>query len=159
MMRDGTMHVELKSLYGFCAFENGRTLASHNFMSFYMGDITRFNVPKKGCMYPDNFLEQLALEVKQNWFKEEEMKRLNIYNYTWKGECKFSFPKKSPSQNNLLLTPVSTSHCYVDEIYPNEWFQMKSKNGHGSYCDESSKLSLDFNVQLTNCGNVCALNL
>ena len=38
LLKEGSMLVELKSAYGYCANENGRTLSSHNHLAFYTSD-------------------------------------------------------------------------------------------------------------------------
>ena len=64
-MRSGSILVELKAPYGYCGNENGRTLSSHNHLSFYTGDSRSMAVAKVGTLYTDEFLEKLADEIEE----------------------------------------------------------------------------------------------
>ena len=65
VMRSGSILVELKAPYGYCGNENGRTLSSHNHLSFYTGDSRSMAVAKVGTLYTDEFLEKLADEIEE----------------------------------------------------------------------------------------------
>ena len=112
LMPSNRMLVELKSAYGYCANENGRTLSSHNHLRFYSSDARKFNVPKKSTSYDEDFLERLAAEI----IDAHEYGIDNETGDDWNGECKFEWPKRDFGDEDRLLTANEQATCYIGKF-------------------------------------------
>jgi hypothetical protein len=140
-MKEGTMHVELKNGYGYCAYENGRTLASHNKMYFFMSDACGFQVAKKGMFYTQEYLTSLADEV---WESRERImqaagdkKASSFLDINGSGECTFAWPAKAThlTEEGKVLTKVEQSTCYLDMTHAG-WYQLKAKETEDQHCNK-----------------------
>jgi hypothetical protein len=139
-MKEGTIHVELKNGYGYCGYENGRTLASHNKMYFFMSDVCGFHKPKRPIDYSQEYLNSLASQL---WESREriiqeasEKKSLSFLDINGSGECTFAWPLRAThlTKEGKILTSVEQSTCYLDSTH-NGWYQLKSKDNEEQQCN------------------------
>jgi len=128
---EGKLLIELKSAYGYCANENGRTISSHNRLNFYTSDARKFTVPKKSTSYDEDYLERLAKEI----LEAHEYSLSNKIPDDWSGECFFQWPNKNFAAGERVLTTDEQAKCYIDEVEPNVWFQLKDRMGWESNCE------------------------
>ncbi len=155
------MLVEIKSNFGYCAYESGRNLCNHNRLAYYMSDARELFVRGEGLMYNVVYLKQLAQEIMDSWRYELQFN----YNVSdqWSGKCKFVWPKPnllfSKSPNNKVLSAPITSRCYLDEVLPGQWFQLKQRPGYHTHCDEKEKsievITKELKADMIFCSNLC----
>ena len=131
-MQSGSILVELKAPYGYCGNENGRTLSSHNHLSFYAGDSRSMAKAKVGTLYTDEFLSELADEI-------EELYKFEVENEpTTKptGECLFVWAPQNYARDTdgRILTRSSQRHCYLEKS-ESGWFQMKDRGWWDNNCE------------------------
>ena len=148
-MKENSIHVELKSHYGYCGQENGRILANHNNMLFYQGDARAFAREHVGVPYSDVFLKQLAKElVDAVAYRERHGFLTNSTDDDWRGNCTFIYPPKGFVEGRRILSHNNMTRCYLDEVETGRWYQMRSKGGRSKYC-EGHEISLPSPLTMT----------
>lgn len=148
-LREGSMLVELRHTYWYCSAE-GRTTASHNHLSLYLGDIRRFITTDK-VRYPDEFLHQLAQEVLESFHADRQSSSIESVDT---GKCVFDWP----AAGRQILTSPSQSHCYLEQT-PWGWFQTQLKFGTAA-CENANGTVPTFYKHWSNCWaypDVCAM--
>ncbi|GMH66681.1 hypothetical protein TrST_g10722 [Triparma strigata] len=132
-MLSGSILIELKSPYGYCGNENGRTLSNHNHLSFYAGDARSMAVNKQGVMYTEKFIRKLAEEIKEIYVWEVK----NQPDSEPTGECEFNWPHRDyvNDSSGRILTKPDDRFCYLEKS-DKGWFQMKDKGGWDNACEK-----------------------
>lgn len=134
-MQEKKILIEMKSVYGYCSLETGKTLANHNYMAFYTTDVRIFNnmddhSKEIGVSYGEEYLDQLAKDITDSIEYEKSNVNSDQYKDDWSGKCHFLWPKahQSIKPTGRVLSLSNVSKCYLDETQPGEWFQMKARN-------------------------------
>jgi len=75
-----------------------------------------------GVEYSDEFLEQLAKEIKATYAFEVA----NEPTVDASGECEFAWPTQlwKESDAETILTPTATRFCYLEQTRKDGWFQL-----------------------------------
>ena len=160
-MRERSLIVELSTKYGYCGNENWRTTANHNRLAFYKSDARKFDVPKRGTIYSDKYLEQLAQEILEAYRAEVALEAeagasaSELLDDT-RSECTFVWPATPANytEGNPVLTPSSQSRCYL-ELTHKGWYQLKNHNGESGINCAGDKPIKNFDPEGPSCPELC----